>query len=89
MGEKCKLLQNCFKILQLLKAVATAYIKIRDLFPGPHREISTSCRTAFGEGEQAATQHNTKQQRWLIILSLSLLCLRVSSSQGALCLCKS
>lgn len=45
--KKSKLLQNGFKILQLLKAVAIVYIKIRRLFPAPHRENGTSRRTAF------------------------------------------
>lgn len=45
--KKSKLLQNGFKILQLLKAVAIVYIKIRRLFPDPHRENFTSRRTGF------------------------------------------
>lgn len=45
--KKSKLLQNGFKILQLLKAVAIVYIKIRRLFPDPHRENFTSRRTGL------------------------------------------
>lgn len=45
--KKSKLLQIGFKILQLLKAVEIVYIKIRRLFPDPHREKFTSHRTGL------------------------------------------